>query len=105
MELKIYWTDFAKSELKQIFKHLKENASLRVAKNENKKIVQSTLRLRKQPEIGQIEPMLVEREIEFRCLLHQTYKIIYWINFEQNRIEIMDVFETHQQPEKIKRTK
>jgi len=49
--------------------------------------------------------MLVEREIEYRYLLHQTYKIIYWINSGQNRIEIMDVFETHQQPEKIKRTK
>ncbi|WP_127845304.1 type II toxin-antitoxin system RelE/ParE family toxin [Psychroflexus aestuariivivens] len=105
MELKIYWTDFAKTELKKIFKHLKENASLRVAKNENKKIVQSTLRLINQPEIGQIEPMLFEREIEFRYLLHQTYKILYWINSEQNRVEIMDIFETHQQPEKINRTK
>lgn len=105
MELTIYWTDFAKAELKNIFKHLKEKASLRVAKNENKKIVQSTLRLKNQPDIGQIEPMLVEREIEFRYLLHQTYKIIYLINSEKNRIEIMDIFETHQHPEKIKRTK
>jgi len=105
MELKIYWTDFAKSGLKKIFNHLKENASLRIAKNENKKIVQSTLRLRNQPEIGQLEPMLIKREIEFRYLLHQTYKIIYWVNSEKNRIEIMDVFETHQRAEKIKRTK
>lgn len=105
MELKIYWTDFAKTELKKIFKHLKENASLTVAKNENKKIVQSTLRLKNQPQIGQIEPMLIEREIELRYLLHQTYKIIYWINYNQNRVEIVDVFETHQQTERIKRTK
>ncbi len=105
MELKIIWTDFAKTELKKIFKHLKENANLRVAQNENKKIVQSTLRLIKQPEIGQIEPMLLEREIELRYLLHQTYKIIYWVNSDQNRIEILDVFETHQYPETIKRTK
>jgi plasmid stabilization system protein ParE len=105
MELKIFWTDFAKTELKNIFKHLKEKASIGVAKKENKKIVQSTLKLIKQPEIGQIEPMLAERGIEFRYLLHQTYKIIYWINYKQNRIEILDVFETHQQPEKLKRTK
>jgi hypothetical protein len=49
--------------------------------------------------------MLIEREIEFRYLLHQTYKIIYWINSEKNRIEVMDVIETHQRAEKIKRTK
>ncbi|NCT08828.1 MAG: type II toxin-antitoxin system RelE/ParE family toxin [Flavobacteriia bacterium] len=105
MELKIFWTDFAKAELNKIYKYLKENASLEIAKNENKKIVQSTLRLSKQPEIGQIEPMLIERKMEFKYLLHQTYKIIYWVNFKQNRIEIMDVFETYQQPKKIKRTK
>jgi len=105
MELKIFWTDFAKAELNKIYKYLKENASLEIAKNENKKIVQSTLRLSKQPEIGQIEPMLIERKMEFKYLLHQKYKIIYWVNFKQNRIEIMDVFETYQQPKKIKRTK
>lgn len=92
-------------ELKKIFIFLKENAGLRVAKNENRKIVSQTLQLTKQPEIGQIEPMLRDRKIEFRYLVHQTYKIIYWINIAQNRIEIMDVFETHQYPEKIKRTK
>ena len=105
MGLKIFWTDFAKAELKKIFKHLKENSSLGVAKKENTKLVQSTLRLIQQPEIGPLEPMLADREIEFRYLLHQTYKIIYLINSKQNRIEIIDVFETHQQPEKIKRKK
>lgn len=105
MELKIFWTDFAKDELKKNFKYLKENASLRVAKNENSKIVLATLRLKRLPEIGQIEPMLKNRVNEFRYLVHQTYKIIYWINYEENRVEIMDVFDTHQHPEKIKRTK
>lgn len=105
MDLKIYWTDFAKTELKKIFKHLKENASLRVAKNENKKIVQSVLILKNQPEIGQLEPELIDSEIEFRYLLHQTYKIIYFINSEELRVVIIDVFETHQHPKKIKRTK
>lgn len=47
MELKIFWTDFAKDELKKNFKYLKENASYRVAKNENRKIVLETLRLKK----------------------------------------------------------
>ncbi|MBZ9628992.1 type II toxin-antitoxin system RelE/ParE family toxin [Psychroflexus sp. CAK1W] len=105
MGVKIIWTDFAKAELKQNFKYLKENASLRVAKNEIKKNVFQTLRLKDQPEIGQLEPMLKGRKIQFRYLLHQSYKLIYWINIDQNQIEIMDVFDTHQFPEKIKRTK
>ena len=105
MELKIFWTDFAKYELKKNFKYLKENASNRVAKNENRKIVLETIRLKNLPNIGQIEPMLENRSKEFRYLVHQTYKIIYWINYEEKRIEIMDVFDTQQYPEKIKRTK
>ncbi|PKP25927.1 MAG: type II toxin-antitoxin system RelE/ParE family toxin [Bacteroidetes bacterium HGW-Bacteroidetes-2] len=105
MGLKIFWTDFAKAELRKNFEYLKENASVKVAKNEIRKIVLQTLRLIKQPEIGQIEPMLKDRKIVFRYLVHQTYKIIYWINREQNQIEIMDVFDTHQYPEKIRRTK
>ncbi|MCX2679847.1 type II toxin-antitoxin system RelE/ParE family toxin [Galbibacter sp. EGI 63066] len=105
MGLKIFWTDFAKSELKKNFDYLKENASLRIAKNENRKIALETVRLTKLPEIGQIEPRLKNKEKEYRYLGHQTYKIIYWINNDEKRIEIMDVFDTQQYPDKIKRAK
>ena len=47
MELKIFWTDFAKAELRKNFEYLIENASYRVAKNENRKIVLETLQLKK----------------------------------------------------------
>ena len=104
MELKIYWTDFAKSELRKINKYFRENTSLRVAKNETQKIRISTHRLKKQPEIGQVEQLLSGRKLEFRYLVHQTYKIIYWINLDQNQIEIIDVFDTHQHPVKIERS-
>lgn len=105
MGLKIFWTDFAKAELRKNFKYLKENASFKIAKNENRKIILETLRLTKHPEIGQIEPRLADRPKEFRYLVHQTYKIIYWENYEKKQIEIMDVFDTKQLPDKIKRTK
>lgn len=105
MELKIFWTDFAKEELQKNFQYLKDNASLRVARNETRKLVKETRRLKKQPEIGQIEELLADRKLEFRYLVHQTYKIIYWINKDENRIEIVDVFHTQQYPTKIKRSK
>jgi hypothetical protein len=31
MELAVYWTDFSKKELKNIFDYYKENASLNIA--------------------------------------------------------------------------
>lgn len=105
MELKIFWTDFAKKELRKNFRYYKENVSTRVARNETHKIIKETHRLKKQPEIGQIEPLLADRKIEFRYLVHQTYKIIYWINREKKRIEIIDIFDTQQYPNKIRRAK
>lgn len=64
-----------------------------------------TLKLRKQPKSGQAEELLKKRKQEFRYLVYKNYKIIYWINNQENRIEINDVFDTRQNPVKIKRSK
>ena len=64
-----------------------------------------TLKLKIQPRIGQEEEILKSRKQEFRYLVYKNYKVIYWINEKENRIEINDVFDTRQNPTKIKRTK
>ncbi|MCR9153538.1 MAG: type II toxin-antitoxin system RelE/ParE family toxin [Bacteroidetes bacterium] len=68
-------------------------------------IYQATVPLRKKPEIGQKEELLSERPEGFRYLVHTNYKIIYWINPELEIIEISDVFDSRQNPVKIKREK
>ena len=101
MGLNIYWTDFAKAELKEIFDFYSENVSLKVAKNIVQGIVERTFLLSFQPEMGAIEPLLRNREIIFRYLVYRNYKIIYWYNLKKNRIDIADVFDTRQNPIKI----
>ncbi len=103
MELKIYWTDFAKSELRKIFDYYKEEASIRIAQKIVKEIILSTSILSTQPHIGTPESLLKDREQVFRYLVHKNYKIIYWHNKEKNRIDISDVFDTRQNPIKLKR--
>ena len=103
MELKIYWTDFSKKELQNIFEYYKENASLKVAKTLTIGIAKETLILKKQPEIGQIEELLIDRPNEFRYLVYKNYKIIYRINKNEKRIEINDIFDSRQNPIKIER--
>lgn len=61
----------------------------------------STLELKNQPEIGQIEELLIDRPQNFRYLVFKNYKIIYWINYPFNRIEIANVFDTRQNPQKL----
>ena len=105
MELVVYWTDFSKKELKNIFDYYKEKASLNVARTLVIGITKETTKLIKQPKIGQEEELLTQDSRDFRYLVSTNYKIIYWINLEKNRIEIFDVFDTRQSPIKMKRIK
>lgn len=104
MELEILWTEFAEKELEKIFDYHAKEASVQIAKKLTNGIYNATLKLKKQPKIGQIEELLKRRKQEFRYLIYKNYKIIYWINKDQNWIEINDVFDTRQNPTKIKRT-
>ncbi|MCR9182830.1 MAG: type II toxin-antitoxin system RelE/ParE family toxin [Flavobacteriaceae bacterium] len=105
MELKLFWTEFSQKELEKIYKYYREKAGIRIAKKLVNGIYNETLKLKKQPKIGQTEELLKKREQEFRYLIYKNYKIIYWIDNKENRIEINDVFDTRQNPIKIERTK
>ena len=105
MGLKIYWTDLAKIEVKSIYIFLKREANIVVAKKITKEITDEVKLLINQPYLGQIEQQLITSSKEFRYLIYSNYKIIYWINLDENQIEIWDIFDCRQNPVKIKRTK
>jgi len=105
VELEIYWTDFAKKELRKIFDYHKEKASLTIARKIVNGIYESTERLQSKPLIGQKEELLLNRPQEFRYLVNKNYKVIYWIDPENQRLEITDVFDTRQNPIKMQRNK
>jgi len=106
MELKIYWTNFSKQELKTIFDYYKEKAGLSIAKNLALGITKEVNKLKNQPTIGQEEELLENDSRDFRYLLYNShYKIINWVHSEKNRVEIFDVFDTRQNPINIKRNK
>lgn len=103
MGLDIFWTEFARNELKTIFDYYKAEANPKIARRIVKKIVSSTSKLRRFHELGQIEVTLAHRPQQFRYLVRENYKIIYWTNLEKSRIEVVDVFDTRQSPFKISR--
>lgn len=105
MELEIYWTDFSKKQLKNIFDYYKEEASLNVARKLVLGITKEAAKLKKHPTIGQEEELLDKDSRDFRYLVFKSYKIIYWVNLDKNRIEVFDIFDTRQSPIKIKRGK
>lgn len=105
MEIKIFWTDFAKNELRHIFYYYLNNSNRSVALKIVTTIVEETNILRNQPYIGQVEENLIDRKQTFRYLVCNNYKVIYWINKDKNQIEINDVFDCRQNPVKLSRNK
>lgn len=105
MGIEIHWTDFAKRELNKNYIYYRDKVSVSVAKKITNQIVLDTLHLKVLPESGAIEELLKSRKQQFRYIVSTNYKVIYWVNSKENRIEIIDVFDTRQNPTKINRNK
>lgn len=105
MNFKIIWSDFSETQLDEIFEYYEKKASVRVATKIVTEIIEESEKLIKASFIGQEEELLKEREILYRYLVFKNYKLIYSVDEENEFIKIADVFDTRQNPPKMKRTK
>lgn len=105
MTFKIIWSEFSETQLDEIYNYYEKKASKRVAKKLLKGIINEPKKLIKTPLIGQEEELLSERKTEYRYLVFKNYKLIYSIDNQNGFIKIADVFDTRQNPPKMKRTK
>ncbi|PIQ21811.1 MAG: plasmid stabilization protein [Cytophagales bacterium CG18_big_fil_WC_8_21_14_2_50_42_9] len=101
MDLKVLWTNTASRQLEDVFDYYKITANLTVARKIVKGIIAKSASLSKQPGKGQLEPLLADRHKEYRYLVEGNYKIIYW--FDLSTIYIAAVFDTRQNPARIKK--
>lgn len=100
--MQIFWSDLAKANLREIRAFYQIFANSKVAKSIVSKIIDKTRLLRDQPEMGQLEdnPLVVERN--FRYLVEGNYKIVYKVYLEDQTILIATIFDTRQNPKKLK---
>ena len=103
MALTVYWTDFAIEQLEIIFDFYNTEANLNVAQKIVNSIIDKTIILEKQPTVGQHEELLKKRKNQYRYLIEENYKIIYWI--ENDFVKIATVFDCRQNPTKLKKIK
>ena len=103
MELAVYWTRFAENKLGDIYDYYESKAGTRIARKLIAGIIDKTIGLDNNPHIGQKEELLSDRPQNFRYLVFKNYKIIYWINQNKNRIYIINIFDTRQNPLKMKK--
>ncbi|MBK0371300.1 type II toxin-antitoxin system RelE/ParE family toxin [Flavobacterium agrisoli] len=105
MPYEIIWSNFAENQLDEIFEYYVKKASLKVAKNLLQKLLAEPNTILNNPEMFQIEDLLIDREETYRYLICKNYKIIYSVDQKLKLIKIADVFDTRQNPITIKRTK
>ena len=105
MNYKVVWSDFAELQLDEIFEYYLENASLLVAQNLIEAIILEPNKLLKNPEIAQKEDLLANRNDNYRYIICKSYKIIFSIDNNLKMIKVADVFDTRQNPTKMKRVK
>ena len=103
MRYQIIWSHFAITELDAIFSYYEENANRKVAQRLVEGIFSETKRLASYPETGAFENRIASDKRKYRRIIHNNYKIIYWINVDQNRVEISDIFDARQNPIKMSR--
>tara|TARA_R110002012_G_scaffold42418_8_gene115469 strand:+ start:17025 stop:17342 length:318 start_codon:yes stop_codon:yes gene_type:complete len=105
MPLKIIWSEFAETKLDEIYEYYEKKTGPSIAKKLLEGIINEPNKLIKAPQIGQEEKLLKHRETEYRYLVFKNYKLIYSLDHQNGFIKIADVFDTRQNPTKLKRTK
>jgi plasmid stabilization system protein ParE len=101
MEFGIFWTQFAEDKLIDIFEYYNFTAGLKVAQNLANGIIDESIKLSKNPFIGQKEDILKDRVQEYRYLVFKNYKIIYWVDDVNKIVWVSHVFDTRQNPLKL----
>lgn len=97
----VIWTNFAISELKNIYLYYRMVANDKVADKMRKSLFDATALLTEQPLIGAVEENLAILKQGHRYLVVGNYKIIYRII--QHDIYITDIFDCRQNPQKMKK--
>lgn len=103
MELKVYWTSFARKELKSIHGYFLKHASESVAQRIAIKILDAADKLAQFPEMGQFEDLIEPNERGIRYLISGNYKVLYYINPDKKMVIVIDVFDARMNPSDISR--
>lgn len=98
--MNIIWSGLARNQLQDIFEYYSLKVLSKLALRIIERIIKDAEKLINSPFIGQQEELLSDRPQDFRYLVSGNYKIIYWV--DDNTIRIASVFDTRQNPEKMK---
>ena len=97
----IIWTKKAKQQLRSAVKYISKSSGEYYAKIVLEGIFKEIDWLENFPQIGQKEPLLIFKKSEYRYLVKWSYKIIYRVTSDMQKVYISRIFHTSQNPNKI----
>ncbi|MCO6357489.1 type II toxin-antitoxin system RelE/ParE family toxin [Roseivirga pacifica] len=100
--MKLFWSELAKRQLKEIHAYYKEKAGVKVAKSVKEKLLRKTKVLVENPEIGQVEENLSVKGRGFRYLIEGHHKVVYKVYGSHGVILIAAVFDTRRNPSNLR---
>ncbi len=103
MQYKIIWSSFAEFQLDLIFNYYTKEVNINVARKIIFQVRDNVKELNQNPFIGKKEELLADRKENYRHLIVTNYKVIYSVNEQAGIVKIADIFDTRQNPKKLKR--
>ena len=98
--MKVFLSELAENKLLKLNDFLLENWSLKVRNDFIKKLTSKIDQLSEQPESC---PESLEFKGLFKCVVTKQTTLFYRINFDRKEIEIITVFDTRQNPDKLEK--
>lgn len=99
--MRIIFTHKATIKLNEIYIFYKSIGKGLYGRRVRVAVLKKVKKLKKNPELGKIEENLEGRGFFHRRLVEGNYKIIYRIDEDKSEIYITDIFDTHQNPDKM----
>jgi len=98
--MKVFLSELAENKLLKLNNFLLEKWNLQVKNDFIKKLTSKINQISKQPESC---PQSSEFKGLFKCVVTKQTTFYYRINLDKNEIEIITVFDTRQNPDKLER--
>ena len=96
----IEWSELSERQLKDIFDYYALEVSPRIARKIVNRIMDRVSILESNPFLGQKEDLLSDYPQDYRYLVEDNYKIIFWVS--EKLITISSVFDCRQNPIRVK---
>ncbi len=97
----IIWTDKAKQQLRSAVNYVASSSSIYYANIVLNGILEQIEVLNIFPKAGKTEPALLDKKFEYRFLIRWSYKIIYRTSVNNEKVCIVRIFHTSQNPNKL----